>query len=240
MQNYKITIGRSNECDLVLADMTVSRRHAEIEIIDGNRLLLTDCQSTHGTFLIRGGSEQKVKQQIITRHDILRFGNIKIPVREVLSATHFPEQIEFLPETLSDKPPSPQNYNQQPNESLQAKGSISFTELYFSFNGRISRSTYFLKYILPSTLLTIFFIIINWATNDTDILMISGLVLNLILLMPSLTMNVKRCHDRNRSGSFLFIMLIPIIGGLWALIEMCFFKGTDGVNKYGQDPLKSL
>lgn len=148
MQSYKIIIGRSNDCDLVLADMTVSRRHAEIEMIDSNRLLLTDCQSTHGTFVIRGGNEQKVKQQIITKHDNLRFGNIRIPVSEVLSATHFHEQVEFEPEVLSDQAPS-YTYNQQSNGNLQVKDTMTFSELYFSFNGRISRSTYFLKGILP-------------------------------------------------------------------------------------------
>jgi len=239
MQSYKIIIGRSNDCDLVLADMTVSRRHAEIEMIDGNRLLLTDCQSTQGTYLIHGGSEQKIKQQIITKHDILRFGNIKIPVREVLSATHFPEPIEFEADALSDQPP-PHNYNQQPNGTLQVKDTMTFLELYFSFKGRISRSTYLQKGILPWLLLSIisYYIILVHLNVDADSEMTLIGVLNLIFLIPSLSINVKRCHDRNRSGWFQLILLIPVIGGLWFLIEMWFIKGTDGVNKYGQDPLK--
>ncbi|MFI3223521.1 MAG: FHA domain-containing protein [Methylococcaceae bacterium] len=153
MQSYKVIIGRSNDCDLVLADMTVSRHHAEIEMIEGNRLLLTDCQSTHGSFVIIEGSEKKIKQQIITKHDILRFGNIKIPVSEILLATHFPEQVESEPKVLSDQPPSPQNYNQQPNESLQAKNSTLIINSKKLFLGNsISKSKILLNGVeLPKT-----------------------------------------------------------------------------------------
>ena len=31
--------------------------------------------------------------------------------------------------------------------------------------------------------------------------------------------------------------LIPIIGGIWALVENGFLRGTDGPNQYGNDPL---
>ena len=82
----KITIGRSTECDFVLPDSTVSRRHAELEILDDNRLLLTDYESTHGTFLIKNGKEQRINQQLITKYDVLRFGRTKIPVSEILAA----------------------------------------------------------------------------------------------------------------------------------------------------------
>lgn len=87
MSNPKITIGRSTDCDLVLADLTVSRLHAEIELLENNHLLLNDCQSTRGTFVIRGGHEEKIRQQTILRTDFLRFGDISISVKEVLTAT---------------------------------------------------------------------------------------------------------------------------------------------------------
>lgn len=75
MSKSKITIGRSTDCDLVLADMTVSRLHAEIELLGTNSLLLSDCQSTQGTFVIRNGHEKKIRQQTILNSDLLRFGD---------------------------------------------------------------------------------------------------------------------------------------------------------------------
>ena len=87
MSKSKITIGRSTDCDLVLADLTVSRLHAEIELLENNGLLLSDCQSTQGTFVISNGHEKKIRQQTILNSDLLRFGDITISVREVLIAT---------------------------------------------------------------------------------------------------------------------------------------------------------
>ncbi len=87
MTSNKITIGRSVECDLVLADMTVSRHHAEIELLENNDLLLTDCQSTQGTFVIKGDQEDRIKQKIIAAQDFIKFGNITMSVKEILAET---------------------------------------------------------------------------------------------------------------------------------------------------------
>lgn len=48
---------------------------------------------------------------------------------------------------------------------------------------------------------------------------------------------VKRWHDRDKSGFMVFILLIPVIGFLWTLIEVGFLPGTVGPNRYGQDQL---
>ena len=240
----KIIIGRSTDCDLVLADMTVSRRHAELEILDNNRLLLTDYESTHGTFLIKNGNEEKVTQQLVTKYDVLRFGKAKMSVSEILSTTHFHEQDVFEPQFTTNQTPTP-NYNyQNTNDNLQSQdssrqNSMTFSDLYFSFNGRISRSTYWLKYLLPYILLMMIFILIEISNHKSpNDIRFHSLVLYLIIFIPSLSMNVKRCHDRNKSGWFLFINVLPVIGSLWFLIETAFIGGKSGTNKYGPDPLK--
>ncbi len=48
---------------------------------------------------------------------------------------------------------------------------------------------------------------------------------------------VKRYHDRNKSGWWVLIVFVPVIGGLWYLIECGFLRGTTGPNNYGPDPL---
>ncbi len=53
----------------------------------------------------------------------------------------------------------------------------------------------------------------------------------------SIAVAVKRYHDRNKSGWWLLIIFVPIIGGLWYLIECGFLRGTTGPNNYGPDPL---
>ena len=53
----------------------------------------------------------------------------------------------------------------------------------------------------------------------------------------SLAVGAKRCHDRGRSGWFQLISLIPAIGPLWLFFDLGLFKGTDGENRFGPDPL---
>jgi uncharacterized membrane protein YhaH (DUF805 family) len=59
----------------------------------------------------------------------------------------------------------------------------------------------------------------------------------LILLYPSLALYAKRWHDRGKSGWWTLIGLIPVIGGIWILIELGILRGTNGPNQYGPDPL---
>jgi len=50
---------------------------------------------------------------------------------------------------------------------------------------------------------------------------------------------VKRWHDMDKSGWWCLVNLIPLVGNLYALIELGFQRGTEGVNEYGEDPLAS-
>jgi uncharacterized membrane protein YhaH (DUF805 family) len=47
----------------------------------------------------------------------------------------------------------------------------------------------------------------------------------------------KRWHDRDKSGWWSLIALVPIIGGIWLLVECGMLEGTRGLNKFGPDPL---
>ena len=51
-----------------------------------------------------------------------------------------------------------------------------------------------------------------------------------------LAAEVKRWHDCGKSGWWFFIIIIPILGPIWKLIELGFFRGTEGWNEYGSDP----
>lgn len=48
-----------------------------------------------------------------------------------------------------------------------------------------------------------------------------------------LVSNVRRYHDRNKSGWWLLFGFIPVIGALWQIIELGFLSGTQGDNDYG-------
>lgn len=54
--------------------------------------------------------------------------------------------------------------------------------------------------------------------------------------LPTLAVTVRRHHDGNRSGWWILLCLIPIIGAL-ILLFLYISKGTHGPNIYGPDPL---
>ena len=82
----KFTIGRDKNCDVPIADDSVSRLHAELTIFDAGRLSLTDCQSSNGTAVIREGKPRPIQREIIFSTDHLQFGAVVISVKDLLDA----------------------------------------------------------------------------------------------------------------------------------------------------------
>ena len=61
----------------------------------------------------------------------------------------------------------------------------------------------------------------------------------LFIFMPGLSVGVRRMHDVGKSGWMCLIGIIPIIGTIWFLVQMCK-DGQPGVNKYGVNPKGGL
>ena len=57
-------------------------------------------------------------------------------------------------------------------------------------------------------------------------------LVSLILLLPGIAVGVRRLHDIDRSGWWMLIVLIPVIGVL-VLIYWAVQRGTDGENRFG-------
>jgi hypothetical protein len=69
----RLTIGRSGDCHLVLADDTVSRRHAELRA-EGGRWLLRDLGSSNGTYV----NGRRVLEAEVRPGDLLHLGGAEI------------------------------------------------------------------------------------------------------------------------------------------------------------------
>jgi uncharacterized membrane protein YhaH (DUF805 family) len=61
----------------------------------------------------------------------------------------------------------------------------------------------------------------------------------LVCAVPSWAGAIKRCHDRGKSGWWLLVSFVPIVGFLWSFVELGCLRGTDGANEYGGDPLET-
>jgi uncharacterized membrane protein YhaH (DUF805 family) len=116
-----------------------------------------------------------------------------------------------------------------------AVNDIDWAWLFFSFEGRINRAKFWLGIVVLWAIVWVLAIIAAAANSG----FLWGLVaiLGVVIIWPSLALSIKRWHDRNKSGWWVLIGLVPIIGGLWALIETGFLPGTIGPNEYGLDPL---
>lgn len=84
---------------------------------------------------------------------------------------------------------------------------------YAAFEGRASRSEFWWFFL---------FTVLASAASGMVSEILSGLF-SLGVLLPSLAVGARRLHDVNRSGWFLFLWLIPIIGWIvlivWAAQE---------------------
>ncbi|MFY1696449.1 DUF805 domain-containing protein [Solwaraspora sp. WMMA2101] len=111
-----------------------------------------------------------------------------------------------------------------------------FTQ-YVGFSGRARRSEYW-WFALFSLLVGIVTSILDTAlgTNFEDSTNgVIGLLVSLALLLPSLAVAVRRLHDTDRSGWWILIGLIPIIG--WIVLLVFYVQnGTPGPNRFGSDP----
>jgi uncharacterized membrane protein YhaH (DUF805 family) len=111
---------------------------------------------------------------------------------------------------------------------------MDWVALYLSSHGRISRKAYWLA-SLP--LLPLFIVLDLLMTGDANAASSgSATIVFAALLVPNLMLGIKRFHDRDKSGWWLLISLVPLIGPLWILVELGFLQGSEGSNRFGPDP----
>lgn len=119
----------------------------------------------------------------------------------------------------------------------------------WSIQGRVSRSYYL---VLVNCM--IFFLISGFllgslpnafifvAFGAPSIASFLSIFLNILFIPFGILYTIatiKRFHDRGKSGWWTLVLLVPVIGSIWTFVECGFLKGTDGPNKYGEDPLAS-
>ena len=110
---------------------------------------------------------------------------------------------------------------------------MDYKWLFFSLEGRVNRKVLWLNFVVPYIVIAIIVGIIDGIAGTLGVL---TTIYNIILIYPYIAILVKRCHDRNRTGWFILIGLVPLLN-IWLLVEAYFLKGTTGSNKYGEDPL---
>lgn len=108
---------------------------------------------------------------------------------------------------------------------------------YAVFSGRARRKEYWF-FALFNTIISIALLsldtLLGTFNPETGVSLLCG-IYSLAVLIPSLAVSVRRLHDTDRSGWWLLIALIPLIG---ALVLLVFFilDSHPGENNYGPNP----
>ena len=103
----------------------------------------------------------------------------------------------------------------------------------FSFEGRINRLRYW-KYFGCMLLMNL---LIGIIVSTLHIHGALASVISLALSIIFLPFNVRRVHDLDKSGWWLLLGFVPVVN-FFFFIYVSFFKGTEGDNSYGADPLQ--
>ena len=102
---------------------------------------------------------------------------------------------------------------------------------YVGFHGRASRKEFWM-FMVINVAFTFGLVLVEVTSNMPAIL---STLYSLIVLFPSIAVLVRRLQDTGRSGLWILLSLIPVIGGMILLLFTCE-DSQYGENKYGPSP----
>ncbi|MBT2571231.1 DUF805 domain-containing protein [Planococcus sp. ISL-110] len=109
----------------------------------------------------------------------------------------------------------------------------------FVFSGRSRRKEYW-TFILGVMIISFALTIVELAAGleiAPDVGLLTT-IFSLIIFIPSLSVTVRRLHDIGRSGWWLLLSFIPVLGWI-ALFVFTLLDSQSGSNKYGPNPKQS-
>lgn len=138
------------------------------------------------------------------------------------SNTHSPSAASVKPATFNSAAPV------NPAQAISSAPAITqgIIAALMSCDGRKSRTQYWTFYILT--------IILSLLCLKIHVALF--LLYTVLAIYPSITMMIQRAHDIDKSGHFIWLCLIPIVGLIPSLM-LLFQKGTTGSNPYGEEPV---
>lgn len=105
---------------------------------------------------------------------------------------------------------------------------------YAIFAGRARRSEYW-WWILFTVLLSVAVTLLGALLPISGSSVVLKFIMNVALFLPSLAVGIRRLHDIGKSGWWILLFVIPVIGVIILLIWFC--RDSDaGENAYGARP----
>lgn len=114
---------------------------------------------------------------------------------------------------------------------------VDVIKKYAVFEGRAHRQEYWMFFLFNLVIAVVLGIIdtaLNLRAGSVGVGAL-GTIYSLALLIPGIAVAVRRLHDTSRSGWWLLLALIPIVGPIILLVFLAT-EGTPGENAYGPNP----
>lgn len=108
---------------------------------------------------------------------------------------------------------------------------VTVLSKYVTFDGRARRSEYWWFYLAN----TIVSSILSAIGQRLTLFSILSVIYSLAVLLPGLAVCVRRLHDVGKSGWYIFISLIPLVGAILLIIKLAT-DSEPGTNAYGENP----
>ncbi len=105
------------------------------------------------------------------------------------------------------------------------------------FYGRARRREYWYFFAVSlgiTLLLSLIDNVLGWYDPNSDIGLLSG-IFSLLILLPGLSVTIRRLHDTNRTGWWVLLYLVPVIG-FFILSIFLILDSNMECNKYGDNP----
>ncbi|EKY5004531.1 MULTISPECIES: DUF805 domain-containing protein [Citrobacter] len=109
---------------------------------------------------------------------------------------------------------------------------LSVIKNYTGFSGRARRKEYWMFVLINMIICAVLNVIQAVIGMETPYI---SIIYSLGILLPSIAVAIRRLHDTERSGWWLLLSLIPIIGTIVIIVFLCQ-NGTAGANRFGADP----
>jgi uncharacterized membrane protein YhaH (DUF805 family) len=114
---------------------------------------------------------------------------------------------------------------------------IEALKKYAVFSGRARRKEYWF-FVLFNIIISIVFTVIDGVIGTFSVeagIGLLGGIYALAVLIPAIAVSVRRLHDTDRSGWWLLITLIPLIGAIVMLV-FTVQDSKPGQNRFGGNP----
>lgn len=104
----------------------------------------------------------------------------------------------------------------------------------FTTQGRLNRKRFWVRSLISGA---VSIVADAFLASRSEAVAGIGIVLYIALCVYNILVEIRRCHDLDKSGWYLLWLIVPLVN-IYVGIRILFIAGTEGPNRFGDDPLQ--